>query len=159
MCQLTSVNELWSTLKSNINSLTETAVSLKSPGRKKVKPWFTRRIKKEFDLRDVAWRMYQRAQSESSYTVYKQQRKKASHMLRKAREAYERDLVASSKGNPKKSFAHVQSNKRLKNQISVLKDRNGNAVVDPASQSKLISAYFATAYRHDNGSHPPPIFK
>ncbi len=37
MCQLTSVHELWSTLKSNINSLTETAVPPKSPGRKTVK--------------------------------------------------------------------------------------------------------------------------
>ncbi len=47
MCQLTSVNELWSILKSNINRLTETAVPLKSPGRKKTKPWLTKRIKKE----------------------------------------------------------------------------------------------------------------
>ncbi len=133
MRQLTSVNELWSTLESNIISLTETADPLKSPGRKKAKPWFTQRIKKEFDLRGVAWRMYQRAQSQSSYTVYKQQRNKASHMLRKAREAYERDLVASSKRNPKNFFPHVQRNKRLKNQISVPKDSNGNAVDDPAS--------------------------
>ncbi len=73
---------------------------IKSPERKKARPWFTKRIKKEFDLMDVAWRMYRRAQSESSYTIYKQQRNKASHMLRKARGAYESDLVASLQRNP-----------------------------------------------------------
>ncbi len=52
----------------------------------------------------------------------------------------------------------MQSNERHKNQIAVLKDSTGNAVVDPASQSELISACFATAYRPDNGSHPPPIY-
>ncbi len=63
----------------------------------KAKPWFSKRIKKEFVLRDVAWREYQRTESESSYVVYKQQRNRASHILRKAREAFEKELVASSK--------------------------------------------------------------
>ncbi len=66
---------------------------------------------------------------------------------------------ATSWKRPSETTRKLLRNQRLKNQISVLKDSNGNAVVDPASQSELISDCFATAYRPDNGSHPPPIYK
>ncbi len=77
----------------------------------------------------------------------------------KAREAFEKELVATSKRTPKKIFAHVQRNRRLQNRISVLKVSNGNAIVDPASQAELISECFSTAFRHGNGFHSPPFYK
>ncbi len=100
-----------------------------------------------------------RAQSDISYTVYKQQKNKASPMLRKARELYERKFVVSSKRNSVNFFAQAQSNKRPNNRISVLRDSIDNVVVDAASLSGSISNYFALAYRHDNGSHPTLIYK
>ncbi len=111
LCQIISTDELWSVFKSKIQSLTEAAVPQKSHQRKKAKPWFSKRIKKEVDLRDVAWREYQRIESESSYVAYKQQRNRAPYMLRKARETFENELVASSKRIPRKIFAHLQSNR------------------------------------------------
>ncbi len=55
----TSTDELWSVFKSKIQILTEAAVPRKSHRRKKANPWFSKRIKKEFDLRDDARHEYQ----------------------------------------------------------------------------------------------------
>ncbi len=48
---------------------------------------------------------------------------------------------------------------QFKNRVFVLEYSNGNAAVDPASQSAVISDCFATAYRYDNGYRPPLIYK
>ncbi len=58
--------------------------------------------------------MYQCAQSDSSNTVYKQQRNKATHMPCKAPEAYKRDLVASSKRNSNKCSRMCKATKDSK---------------------------------------------
>ncbi len=63
-------------------------------------------------------------------------------MLRKAREAFEMEFVASFKRNPKEIFAHVQSDKSLQNGRSILKYSNENAIVYPALQAELISEFF-----------------
>ncbi len=109
LSDLPTVSARWEVFKSWVNACTEATVPRRQQNKKrKNRPWVTKKIRRQLQLRDALWKGYRRNANDASLRVYNAQRNKCIHMQRRARISFETALVQKAASNPKEFFGHLQ---------------------------------------------------
>ncbi len=75
--------------------------------------------------------------------------------MRISRRQYESKLADEVKFNPRRFFAHVRRNRRLKQRIMALRADDGAVLTDSPNMARILSNYYASEGR-DHPSLPEP---
>ncbi len=159
LCHISDVIGFWLHFKSLVLEPTEAAVPFAVRKQPKQKPWWTRALKKEQHLKNLAWRTYCNSGTNGALTVFNRQRNRAALLARRLRRGYDEDLAERAESHPKCFYTHVQSKNCLKNQIPALKNADGDIVSESANKCQLLADTFVATFRHDEGMEPPPFYR
>ncbi len=75
--------------------------------------------------------------------------------MRLSRRQYESKLADDVQSNPRRFFAHVRRNRRLKQRIVALRVDDGAVMTDSQNMARTLAYYYASVYRTDEGSRQP----
>ncbi len=143
-----------------ILTITREAVPLEEQlQRIKKDPWQTKKVKRQFLLRDQAFKLYHQLRTPAGFAVLQEQRNRAIHMQRKERMKFEARFAQRAASQPKIFFAHAQKQKKLKNQVVTMRDETGERITDPLRQAQLFADTFHRSYRADDGRAAPTCFR
>ncbi len=118
--------------------------------RRRNKPWVTKGLKRQMQLRDVMRHAYRRNACDTKLAVYNTHRNKCAHMQRKAGIRFETNLAQKAATYPKiMFFGHLQHDSKLPNQIVALKHIHSEPTTEPASQSETFAAHFRELHTRD----------
>ena len=76
--------------------------------------------------------------------------RKVDKLVRNAKINEEKRVASASKRNPKEFFGYVSSRKPIKNNISPLKDSEGNLVTNDSEKAELMNNYFNSVLTIEN---------
>ncbi|XP_063615393.1 uncharacterized protein LOC134788435 [Penaeus indicus] len=85
--------------------------------------------------------------SYKSWCVYKLLRNEAQTIQRQAKYTYEKRIANVAKTNPKRYFAYVQANKKVRETVGTLEDDQGNIVANDSDKAQLLKTFFQSVYQ------------
>ena len=59
---------------------------------------------------------------------------------------YEKKITSNMKGNPKRFFSYLNSKRKIKNSITVVKDSNGDLCQSPQESSDILADFFSSTF-------------
>ena len=151
----TSVNltsdEMWSQLVDKMSS-----ISTKVP-KSKIKcskngeiitkpPWDTSALKRRRKEKDHSWNVFENDPSASNLNIAMHKQQIFEDKQSEAILAHESKIIKSMKTNPKAFQGYINSKKRVKEMVSVLKDKNGKPVSSPKNTADLLANFFASTF-------------
>ena len=121
--------------------------------------WFNRTIAKKIKKRDKKHKSMGPQPSPREKTEHKRLCREVDKEVRSAKFNEEKRVASASKENPKEFFAYVNSRKPIKNNISPLRDSEGNLVTSDLEKAELMNKYFTSVFTiEDPSTNPePPI--
>ena len=84
------------------------------------------------------------------YRKYKKCRNLVVKELRKARNIFERKLVADVKNNPKSFYRYVRTKTKSKDRVGPLKDSAENVIEDDNRMCDTLNNFFASVFTQEN---------
>ena len=116
------VEETWNCVKGKLKTLVEEYVpKIKTGEKKRFKaPWWHGGIEREVKMKHKAWKEYTEAKNTENWKRYVTQRNKTTSMIRKARRDYENRLTDNLKQAPKKLYAYIRAQQKVKAAVGPL---------------------------------------
>ena len=122
--------------------------------------WFNRTIGKKIKERDRKHKSMGLQPSPSEKAEHKRLCREVDKLVRNAQEKEEKRVASTCKENPKEFFAHLNSRKPVKNNISPLRDLEGNLVTSDLEKAELMNKYFTSVFTiEDLSTIPEPPIK
>ena len=151
------VEEMWSHIKEVIESVIESHV----PAHRKRKckpaaPWWNNKLTKTVKQKHATWKRYCETKSKEDFEKYAIQRNKTSHIIHKARQEYEYNLVENVKKDPNKLYKYIRAQQRVKPIIQSLDSGHGLTESDSES-AEVLQSFFNSAFAVE-GEDPTPHF-
>lgn len=149
------VNTLWDKLKSDILSIRDKFIGLKSKPKNKCK-WVTKKCTKLRKAKKSAWIAYQKSnRDEHLYENYKTKLRASVAENKKAKLNYEQTLADKIKVDCKSFYSYVSSKTRSHNRIGPLLDENNVTVVENKTLADLLNKYFCSVFTTENKNFTP----
>ena len=108
--------------------------------------WFNRTIANAIRDRDRKHKSLGSMPLQRDIVEHKKLCRKVDKLVRKAESNEEKRVASASKENPKEFYAYVNSRKPIKNNISPLKDSDGNLVTKDSEKAELMNKYFTSVF-------------
>ncbi len=108
-------------------------------------------------MKQVAFFLFKTNPSPDNLSVYKAESRKLSKLMRISRRQYKSKLADEVKSNPRRFFALVRRNRRLKQRIMALCADDGAVVTDSPNMARNLANYYASVYHSDEGRNHPSL--
>ena len=153
-----SVNDGYNFIVSEINSVVERHIPLKSNHRTvRKKQWVNRECIKMVKNKYKAWKSYIHAKTAENYRKYRAARNRCSNVTRNAKRNFEKHIVNDIKTNTKGFWSYVREQTNSRTKMADLKDRHGNLITDNKQKANLLNDFFASVFVNEPPG-PLPIF-
>ena len=117
--------------------------------------WFNRTIANTIKKRDRKHKSMGLHPSRCEINEHIKLCRKVDKLVRNAKISEEKRVASVSKENPKEFFGYVNSRKPIKNNISPLRDSEGNLVTSDLGKAELMNKYFTSVFTTENLSTIP----
>ncbi len=154
---LESVTDMWHTFRDWILDLRNKFVPYSPKKTGKGVPWIKSRRRRVRQAKQVAFFLFKTNPSPATLSVYKAESRRLSKLMRVSRRHYESKLADEVKFNPRRFFAHVRRNRRLKQRIMAIRADDGAVVTDSPNMARILANYYAPDYRTDEGRDHPSL--
>ena len=122
--------------------------------------WFNKTIANAIKKRNKKHKSMSPHPSPWEIAEHKRLCREVDKLVRSAKISEEKRVASASKENPKEFFAYVNSRKPIKNNISPLKDLEGNLVTSDFEKAELMNKYFTSVFTTEELSTiPEPVIK
>ena len=122
--------------------------------------WFNKTIANAIKKRNKKHKSMSPHPSPLEIAEHKRLCREVDKLVRSAKISEEKRVASASKENPKEFFAYVNSRKPIKNNISPLKDLEGNLVTSDFEKAELMNKYFTSVFTTEELSTiPEPVIK
>jgi hypothetical protein len=150
----TTVEELWTVIKSNLNQLLDRFAPLKRIRVRGRPPWCRAKVIKAKKRKGKAWKCYLLTSSHREWLGYRKARKKYQTVLRQCRDKYEESLAMRAKTNPKAFYNYVQSKSALRKTVGEVIDENGCPAITNVEKANVLLKHFESVHIPDSGKTP-----
>ena len=113
-------------------------------------PWMDGEVKRAINEKKKAWN---RSKKEEEKRDYKKWENKTKKLIRKKKNALERQIAKDSKLNPKHFFSFINSSRRSRSTIGPL-NKDGVRLTDPKDKAEYMNEYFQSVFMRCDV--PPP---
>ena len=148
------VEETWCILKRTLDQMVDKWVPWRrKSGRHNVPRWMNNEIRTAVTKKKKAWRKWKESRRDEDKREYNIWETKTKKLIRKRKNALERQIARESKSNPKSFYSHINSARRNRSSIGPLKI-DGDLVVNPKDQSNALNDYFSSVFTRCNVESP-----
>ncbi len=154
---LESVTDMWLTHRDWILDLRNRIVPYSPKKTGKDVHWIRSRHRRVRQAKQVAFLLFKANPCHATLSVYKAESRGLSKLLRISRRQYESKLADGVKSNPRRFFAHVRRNRRLKQRIMALRADDGAVLTDSPNMARILANYYASVYRTDDARDHPSL--
>ncbi|VDP88844.1 unnamed protein product [Echinostoma caproni] len=140
------VHESWDRIKTNLISLADAFVLLRSHGRPDKPRWWSRRLAKLLGRKRAAWRRFTTTNGHSRYLQYLQERKTYDRAHSDSKKRYELTLAKKSKMYPKAYYGYVQSKVATSEVIGCIREAGGNPTPTSLEKASALHHHFKESY-------------
>lgn len=146
-----SVDDMLEKFHHTLSELESKCIPLKSNSTKKDKPpWLTCSSQKAVRKKYFAWKRFQDTKSRKSYLEYKRKRDKATSIIRKAKQNYEKKISNECKVNPKVFYSYCNFKQKSKKNIIRLRNSDGKILVTDHDNANALNTFFQTVYTKED---------
>ena len=151
------VEETWNCVKGKLKTLVEEYVpKMKTGEKKKFKaPWWHGGIEQEVKMKHKAWKEYTEAKNTENWKRYVTQRNKTTSMIRKARRDYENRLTDNLKQAPKKLYAYIRAQQKVKAAVGPLMTVNNQLTETEEETAEVLQSFFKSVFTKESGLDVP----
>ncbi len=154
---LESVTDMLLTLRGWILDLRNRFVPYSPKNTGKDVQWIRSRHRRARQAKQVAFFLLKANPPHATFSVYKAESRRLSKLMRISRRQYESKFADEVKSNPRRFFAHVRRNRRLKQRIMALRADDGAVLTDSPNTARILANYYASVYRNDEGRDHPSL--
>ena len=139
-----SVNDMWSSIKSNLLTILDDNVPSKLSTSKTFHPWITTETKRLIRNKQIWYQKAKRRNDEKTWKKYHEIKKLVQKQCRKSHDVYVQDLISNDKSNTK-FWTYIKSQRKEKTGISDILDNN-KWVTDPKHKADLFNLQFSRVF-------------
>ena len=157
-----SIDTHWESFLENYKEKRERCIPYKKvlPDGTPQPKWFSRTIANKINERNRKHKTVVAHPTPRLKAEHKKLCREVDKLVRNAKINEEKRVASASKDNPKEFFAYVNSRKPIKNNISPLKDSEGNLITSDAQKADLMNRYFTSVFTVEDPSRiPEPTIK
>ena len=124
---------------------------------KKSKIWVDANIRKSIASKNKAWNTYRKNKTPSNWKQFTTIRNSTNKAISKAKYAFEYNIAANIKSNPKQFWRYVSSKSSVSREFPKLIDEEGKIYESDSSKAELFNNYFASVFTVEDLSYIPNI--
>ncbi len=115
-------------------------------------PWIRSRHRRARQAKQFTFFLFKANPPHATLSVYKAEYRRLLKLSWISRRQYESKLADEVKSNPRRFFANVRRNRRLKKRIMALRADDGTVVTDSQNMAGILANYYASV--DDGRDHP-----
>lgn len=141
------VEERWQMLKDFLTVAVEKYVPRRSDQSVKKKQNVIQKETIEMmKLRARMWTQYRALPTHENFHKYKAIRNKVNYMVRADHAVYQKRILQSFKGNPKRFYAHMRKLQTVQDRVTKLTRTDGTETVDDAEAAEVLCGFFKSVF-------------
>ena len=117
--------------------------------------WMSDELREKLRSKHRAWH---RIRSKADRVVFRKESKKLKKAIKSAKLQFEKELGERAKKDPKLIHCYIRNKLEVKEQIRVLKDKEGKLVADSKEIAEMLNAQFKSVFSQET-LEPLPDFK
>ena len=142
-----SVEEMWTCFKTTLMQLCATHVPCRGAAKPRTKnDWISKATLKLIKKREANWKRYRNVPTSNNYEAYRLVRNRVTAAVRKDKIDFQKRLVRSFKGNPKRFFGYVRSKQVVKACVTNLRKVDGSVTTSDKEVAETLNSYFQTVF-------------
>ena len=150
------VEEGWLKLKNKILCGTDAFIpKVKLKNKKPKPPWMTIEVKKSIKTKYKLFKRYLDSNNSFYYKQYIAKRNETSKIIKKLKKGQERKIAEDCRSNPKAFWRFVNSKRKCKQGISVLKKPDGTYTTNDREKAEVLDNLFSSVFTRENTDSIP----
>ena len=146
-----SSNQMWEELSGKLSSISGHVPKRKLKCSKNgdivsKPPWDNSALKRKRKQKDLAWRNFDNNPTPENLNIASQKQTDFETQERKAVLSHENKVVSCIKTNPKIFYSYMNSKRKIKESVSVLKDKNNQFSNSPRETANLLADFFSSTF-------------
>ena len=146
------MDEGWNKLVTILTDTVNATCPLVNPCKQIHVPWATKENLRELKLKCKLYRCQLLTGTSADEACYQQQAKKFKSLFRKARGRHERRIMNGAKKNPKKFYAYIRRNKKVRAAAVDLVAPNGDKASTDVDRARVLADFFSSVYTREEDS-------
>ena len=120
--------------------------------------WMTKEVKNQLSAKERAWKRLRARKTGARKDRYKEERNKATELVRKAKRNFEKALIKDLKKNKKKFWSYIRSKTKIKETILRVANENGTLTGNDTETASQVNKAFVSVFTKEDPNIPiPPI--
>ena len=154
-----TVNAMWLTFRSNLNSVVEKCTPKKKTTGRKGKGWMDQDTLSSVRKKHRLFRRWLLTRDGADYQHYIHARNQARKKCRNAQKKQEETVARDSKKNPKAFWSFIKAKTNSRSGIADLKMPDGTKTASDLEKAELLNTFFQSVFtKEDEGPLPIPPF-
>ena len=148
------VEQLWHNFKNIINTTTDENIPTLSMRDKTHAPWLNRHLRRYLNKKRKAFLKYKASHSMEDYATYKRIRNETCSINKDCRINYEKEIMDNAKTCPKRFYAYVNKNKKVRNKIGCIVTKAKKELLNTNEIADELNDHFADVFVQENDVIP-----
>ena len=155
------VNYCYDLFLSQYDKTCKSNAPLKSKSIGKGKLWCFGSVKKLIKEKNFIWRNMKKSEKKNKEIKHEYNRisKHVKKVIKRVVREFENDLANKSKNNPKLVYQYINSKKKVKEKIRMLKNKNGDLVVNEIQIAEELNRQFQSVFVDETPDNELPPFQ
>ena len=126
---------------------------------KNIPKWMTKDVKDQITQKEKAWKRLRARKTPIRAEKYRQERNKATQMIRIAKLIFDKKLCEDIKVNPKHFWSYIRSKTKIKENVLRVKKPNGQVTDSDLETANVMNNAFQSVFVKENVTDPLPTFQ
>ncbi len=126
--------------------------------RKRNRPlWASRGTMRIIRKKKKLFLTYSNSREYANYMEYKKMERNVNKEVRRSKRLFEQNLAKRIKDDPKAFFAYLNSQRKVKESVGPLKNKEGELITDELGMANILNEFFSSVFTEEDTSQMPEV--
>ena len=151
-----NTEQCWKYIYDKIEEGIKLFIPVKKFSNRKKKPiWSNGHVKKSVKKKYKLYKRWLESENSYDYQIYIKERNETAKLIKKAKKDHEKKIAQKSKENPKMFWNYINSQRKCKESIPVLKGKDGKMYTDNYNKTCILNDFFSSVFTKEDMNNLP----